>query len=55
MSIRYTNRIKGVPGADVQKHGDILRAIQARDPKLARQTLEVLLEEAIQLIESKLE
>lgn len=55
VSIRYTNRIKGVPGADVQKHGDILRAIQARDPKQARHTVEVLLEEAIQLIESKLE
>ena len=55
VSIRYTNRIKGVPGADVQKHGDILRAIQARDPKQARHTVEVLLEDAIQLIESKLE
>lgn len=55
VSIRYTNRIKGVPGADVQKHGDILRAIQARNPKQARYTVEVLLEEAIQLIESKLE
>ena len=55
VSIRYTNRIKGVPGADVQKHGDILRAIQARDPKQARHTVEILLEEAIQLIESKLE
>jgi DNA-binding FadR family transcriptional regulator len=55
VSIRYTNRIKGVPGADVQKHREILQAIQARDPKQARHTVEVLLEEALQLIESKLE
>lgn len=55
VSIRYTNKIKGVPGADVQKHADIFDAIRARDPKRARQTVEVILDEAIQLIESKLE
>jgi len=54
VSIRYTNRIKGVPGADVNKHAVILNTIKSRNPVLAKQAVETILEEALQLIESKL-
>jgi len=54
VSIRYTNRIKGVPGADVQKHADILNAIKSRDPEQARVAVKTILDEALELIESQL-
>ena len=54
VSIRYTNRIKGVPGADVQKHADILNAIRSRDPEQARVAVKTILDEALELIESQL-
>ena len=54
VSIRYTNHIKGVPGADVAKHADILETIKSRDPERAKKAVETILEEALQLIESKL-
>ncbi|GGW61239.1 FadR/GntR family transcriptional regulator [Alishewanella tabrizica] len=55
VSIRYTNRIKGVPGADVQKHADILNTIKSRNPERAKKAVEAILDEALELIESKLE
>lgn len=54
VSIRYTNRIKGVHGGDVDKHRDVLRAIEAKDPQLARQRMQGLLSEALELINSQL-
>lgn len=55
VSIRYTNRIKGVPGADVKKHADILNSIKSRNPEKAKLAVVTILEEALDLIESKLE
>ena len=54
VSIRYTNKIKGVPGADVQKHAEIFNAIKARNPQQTRAAVSTILEEALELIESKL-
>jgi DNA-binding FadR family transcriptional regulator len=54
VSIRYTNKIKGVPGADVQKHADIFNTIKSRDEKAAREAVSTILVEALELIESKL-
>jgi len=54
VSIRYTNRIKGVAGADVKKHADIYETIRARDADKARQAVSTILVEALELIESKL-
>jgi len=54
VSIRYTNKIKGVPGADVQKHADIFNTIKSRDDKAAREAVSTILVEALELIESKL-
>lgn len=55
VSIRYTNRIKGVPGADVQKHADIFNTIKSRDPEKAKHAVKTILDEALELIESQLE
>ncbi|WP_338362928.1 FadR/GntR family transcriptional regulator [uncultured Pseudoalteromonas sp.] len=55
VSIRYTNHIKGVPGADVAKHADILNTIKSRNPERAKKAVETILEEALELIESKLD
>ena len=54
VSIRYTNRIKGVPGADVKKHAAILDSIKSRNPEKAKLAVVTILEEALELIESKL-
>ena len=54
VSIRYTNHIKGVPGADVAKHADILNTIKSRNPERAKKAVETILEEALELIESRL-
>ena len=54
VSIRYTNNIKGVPGADVAKHTEILDTIKSRNPERAKRAVEIILEEALELIESKL-
>ena len=54
VSIRYTNKIKGVPGADVQKHVDILNTIKSRNPEKARNAVTGILDEALDLIESQL-
>lgn len=55
VSIRYTNHIKGVPGADVNKHADILDTIKSGNPERAKKAVETILEEALELIESKLD
>lgn len=54
VSIRYTNKIKGVPGADVQKHAEILDTIKSRNPEKARNAVAVILDEALELIDSQL-
>ncbi len=54
VSIRYTNRIKGVHGADVEKHRDVVKAIEAKDPVKARLAMQELLGEALALIDSEL-
>ena len=55
VSIRYTNRIKGVPGADVEKHAEILNTIKSRDPEKTKHAVKTILDEALELIESQLE
>jgi DNA-binding FadR family transcriptional regulator len=54
VSIRYTNKIKGVPGADVTKHADILNTIKSRNPEKARKAVTAILDEALALINSQL-
>lgn len=54
VSIRYTNKVKGVPGADVQQHADILNAIKSRNSEKAYNAVMTILEEALELIESQL-
>jgi len=54
VSIRFTNKVKGVPGADVKKHQDILDMIKTRDPDKAQTAVRTILEEALDLIESQL-
>ncbi|MDO7084801.1 FadR/GntR family transcriptional regulator [Pseudocolwellia sp. AS88] len=54
VSIRYTNKIKGVPGADVEKHADILNTIKSRNPEKARNAVKTILDEALELIDSQL-
>lgn len=55
VSIRYTNRIKGVAGADVQKHADIFETIKSRNPDQAQAAVKTILDEALELIDSQLE
>ncbi|GLX85806.1 GntR family transcriptional regulator [Thalassotalea loyana] len=55
VSIRYTNKIKGVSNADVQKHADILNAVKSRNPDIARASVKTILDEALELIESQLQ
>lgn len=54
VSIRYTNKIKGVAGADVAKHAEIYNAIKMRNPVLAQAAVSMILQEALELIESRL-
>ena len=54
VSIRYINRIKGVAAADVEKHRDVLTAMEAGDAELARKTMQDLLGETLALIDSEL-
>lgn len=54
VSIRYTNKIKGVPGADVNKHAEIIDTIKSRNPEKARNAVTIILDEALELIESQL-
>lgn len=51
VSIRITNAVKGVPGADVQAHARIFRAIRNGKPRSARRGIEALLTETIELIQ----
>lgn len=51
VSIRFTNAMKGVAGADVGAHAQILNAIKKRNPRVARSKVEALLAESIELIE----
>lgn len=51
VSIRFTNAMKGVTGADVDAHAEIFNAIRKRNPRLAHSKVEALLDESIELIE----
>ena len=51
VSIRFTNAMKGVAGADVDAHAEIFNAIRKHNSKLARSKVEALLDESIELIE----
>lgn len=55
VSIRYTNKIKGVPGADVQKHRDIYEAIKDGDIAGSEKAVRTILDEALELIDSQLQ
>ena len=55
VSIRYTNKIKGVATADVEKHRDVLKAIEAGDAPQAKVLMQDLLGEALELIESRID
>jgi DNA-binding FadR family transcriptional regulator len=50
VSIRFTNATKGVKGPDVVAHGEILKAIQKKNPQLARKKTQALLAESLELI-----
>jgi DNA-binding FadR family transcriptional regulator len=50
VSIRFTNAIKGVKGPDVAAHGEILKAVQKKNPQLARKKTQALLAESLELI-----
>ncbi|MGB3724899.1 MAG: FadR/GntR family transcriptional regulator [Glaciecola sp.] len=54
VSIRYTNHIKGVKNADVDAHAQIFERIKLGDASGAKACVSEVLEEALQLIESKL-
>lgn len=54
VSIRYTNKLKGVHGADIEQHRRVFNAIQSGDAELARRAMQALLSEALALINSKL-
>ncbi len=51
VSIRFTNAMKGVTAADVDAHAQILKAIQNKNSRLARNMVEGLLAESIELIQ----
>lgn len=51
VSIRFTNAMKGVTGADVDAHAQIFNSIRKKNPQAARKQVETLLAESIELIE----
>lgn len=54
VSIRYTNKIKGVAGPDVQKHRDIYETIRSGNVEKAQSAVKTILVEALELIDSEL-
>lgn len=50
MTIRITNRIKGVKVASIDEHVEILTAIRDRDPDLSRVLIKTHIERALELI-----
>ncbi|MEJ2416657.1 MAG: FadR/GntR family transcriptional regulator [Exilibacterium sp.] len=54
VSIRYTNRLKGVGVADVEDHAKIYEAIRKQRPKAAQNATRSVLSEAATLIEQAL-
>ncbi|MGN6375029.1 MAG: FadR/GntR family transcriptional regulator [Sphingomonas sp.] len=48
-SIRFTNRIKGRT-ADLDQHGDVMRAIEARDPEASRTAMRRIIADVVELI-----
>lgn len=51
ISIPFTNSYKGVKLADVDAHGKVLDAIEARRPERARAAMEAMIREVMELIE----
>ncbi|MEM8982405.1 MAG: FadR/GntR family transcriptional regulator [Pseudomonadota bacterium] len=54
VSIRYTNRLKGVQAADYDEHRAIYQAIASGDDIAAKRTTERLVDEALRLINAAL-
>ncbi|MDC7677272.1 FadR/GntR family transcriptional regulator [Asticcacaulis machinosus] len=54
ISIRYTNRVKGVAHASAQDHDTVARAILRGEPVLARTAMHNLLEGAFDLVKSQI-
>lgn len=55
VSIRHTNRLKGVPTADAKAHAKVYEAICKGKANLARKHMRGLIEEALALINAKIE
>ncbi|UCX06462.1 FadR/GntR family transcriptional regulator [Shewanella glacialimarina] len=54
VSLRYTNQMKGVNGANVQDHAAIYNAIRMRQPELAKTGMVKIINELLVLIDSRL-
>lgn len=54
VSTRYSNKIKGIPGTDVQKRRDVFEAIKSGNSELSEKVVRTILDETLELIESKL-
>lgn len=54
VSLRYTNQMKGVNGANVQDHAAIYNAIRMRQPELAKAGMVKIIDELLVLIDSRL-
>lgn len=52
MTIRITNRIKGVRFASIQEHVDILDAIRSGDPDTSRRLIQLHVERALDLVDT---
>ncbi|GAB2525091.1 FadR/GntR family transcriptional regulator [Microbulbifer agarilyticus] len=55
VSIRHTNRYKGVPTADSKAHAAVLRAIRNRNSAQARRLMRKLVDETLELIDVHLD
>lgn len=54
VSLRYTNQMKGVNGANVEDHAAIYNAIRMRQPELAKTGMIKIINELLVLIDSRL-
>ncbi|WP_434927697.1 FadR/GntR family transcriptional regulator [Shewanella sp. HL-SH8] len=54
VSLRYTNQMKGVNGANVEDHAAVYNAIRMRQPELAKTVMVKIIDELLVLIDSRL-
>lgn len=54
VSLRYTNQMKGVNGANVEDHAAVYNAIKMRQPELAKTSMIKIINELLVLIDSRL-